>query len=146
MRLFRHRRPLHPRPGGPRIRRIRSRANNNLFRFNPGLLQDHAGTHSCNPGTSLVPCPREQIFGMISNEVIGTSCSTTYSLKGAITKSGAQDASRFYKAAGTYSSGSIPANEDPTTTVGAATNCYSSEVANRFIGWTKGDSACQASQ
>ncbi len=34
---------------------------------NPGLLQSFKGTHSCNDGKVLNPCPTDQILGMIAD-------------------------------------------------------------------------------
>ncbi|KAF2859697.1 hypothetical protein K470DRAFT_218798 [Piedraia hortae CBS 480.64] len=112
---------------------------------NPGLMQSHEGSHSCNSGAQVTtPCPLDRLQGMITDGVQGTASSSVYSLQGGIAQAGSTDVSRFYKAARIYNSGSIPAGGDLTSTAGAATNCYSSDIANRLVGWTSEVSGCQA--
>lgn len=84
------------------------------------------------------PCPRDEITGMIQDGTGGTAAGP--GLQQLLAQVGVSDVSRFYKAAVLYNSGSIPANgqlEDAT-----ATRCYASDVANRLIGWSVGNSGC----
>ncbi|KAF2861745.1 hypothetical protein K470DRAFT_293997 [Piedraia hortae CBS 480.64] len=112
---------------------------------NSGLMQSHEGSHSCNSGAQVTtPCPAEEIQGMITEGMQGTASSSTYALHGGISQAAHVDVSRFYKAAKIYNSGSIPTGGDLTSTAGAATYCYSSDIANPLVGWTSGTSGCQA--
>lgn len=106
---------------------------------NPGLLQDHAGSASCNTGGTLTnPCPADTITAMISQGVAGTSAGP--GLVGAIQQAGCTDDSKFYKAARIYNSGSIAANGDLGG--GGSTHCYTSDVANRLTGWVTAENTC----
>lgn len=98
---------------------------------NPGLMQSFNGKSSCNPdGNGVVPCPAETIKGMISE---GAGIGLEFGLGQAIEKSGASDVSKYYKAARIYNSGSIAASGNLGD--GIATHCYSSDIANRLLGW-----------
>lgn len=106
---------------------------------NPGLMQDHDGTASCNPaGTPVKPCPDETIAMMISEGTGGTAKGD--GLAQVINKAGGDDVSAFYKAARMYNSGSIDASGDLGK--GIATHCYASDVANRLTGWVQAETAC----
>lgn len=112
---------------------------------NPGLMQSHSGSGSCNTGTSTVagtvqnPCPASQITQMVQDGVAGTSSGP--GLKQAIAQSGATDATKYYKAARIYNSGSIAASGKLGQ--GGATHCYSSDIANRLTGrLTGGPTGC----
>ncbi|KAL9107108.1 MAG: hypothetical protein Q9227_007974 [Pyrenula ochraceoflavens] len=109
---------------------------------NPGLMQDHDGTHSCNDaGNVQNPCPAAEINGMIQDGVGGTDAgdglAATINQAEGSGKSGAQG---FYTAARIYNSGSV----DPSGDLGAggATHCYSSDIANRLTGWVLAATQC----
>lgn len=106
---------------------------------NPGLMQSFNGPHSCNPdGKGVVPCPDDQIKGMISD---GAGIGLEFGLSQAIKQSGASDVSKYYKGARIYNSGSIAASGNLGD--GIATHCYSSDIANRLLGWAgNGGSGC----
>jgi hypothetical protein len=42
---------------------------------NPGLMQSHAGSNTCNNGNGLItnPCPQATITGMVTDGVAGTT-------------------------------------------------------------------------
>ena len=108
---------------------------------NPGLMQSHNGGGTCNDATVSNPCPTSAITQMIQDGTAGTSSGD--GLKQCLTKSGASDASMYYKAARLYNSGSIDSSGN--LGAGIATHCYASDVANRLIGWASGPSACLSS-
>ncbi len=102
---------------------------------NPGLMQDHEGTATCNDGSKIqTPCPASTIQQMITEgtggttqgeglaEIINQVCGLYANVQ------------CFYKAARYYNAGQIPADGD----LGApgATRCYASDIANRLTGWT----------
>ncbi|KAF2442814.1 carbohydrate-binding module family 50 protein [Karstenula rhodostoma CBS 690.94] len=102
---------------------------------NPGLMQSFQGTHSCNPdGNGVVPCPYDSIKGMIED---GAGLNGDVGLKEGIAQAGSDDVSKYYKAARIYNSGSLVGDN---LNVAIATRCYSTDVANRLIGWTDADS------
>ena len=105
---------------------------------NPGLMQDHDGTGTCNEGGVQDPCPTSEIYQMVSDGTAGTAAGD--GLAATINQSGASDVSAFYKAARTYNSGSI----DPSGNLGAgiATHCYASDIANRLTGWVFAPTSC----
>ncbi|KAF7195665.1 hypothetical protein HII31_02983 [Pseudocercospora fuligena] len=111
---------------------------------NPGLMQSYQGTGTCNPGTAAAPqpvnpCPASEITQMIKDGTDGTGEGTT-SLTAALAKAGTSDVSKYYKAARIYNSGSVDVSgllQD-----GVATHCYSSDVANRLLGWSAAPSKC----
>ncbi|KXT06668.1 hypothetical protein AC578_8591 [Pseudocercospora eumusae] len=111
---------------------------------NPGLMQSYQGTGTCNPGTAAAPqpvdpCPASEITQMIKDGIDGTGEGTT-SLTAALAKAGTSDVSKYYKAARIYNSGSVDVSgllQD-----GVATHCYSSDVANRLLGWSAAPSKC----
>lgn len=109
---------------------------------NPGLMQDHEGTHSCNNnGKVQTPCPYDQILGMITDGVAGTEKGN--GLAGAITSSnedGVEFAQAYYRAARFYNSGLIDGSGDLEK--GTATHCYASDIANRLAGWVDAKSEC----
>lgn len=122
--------------------RVWSTANANL---NPGLLQSHAGSGTCNTGTSTSPgqvsnpCPANEITQMIKDGVAGTSAGA--GLQQCIAQAGGSTASKFYKAARIYNSGSITASGNLGQ--GDATHCYASDIANRLTGrLTGGPTGC----
>lgn len=108
---------------------------------NPGLMQSHSGTASCNTnvgstgtgGTVQNPCPSAEINQMIQQGVFGTP---TYGLVECAQQAGMSGA---YRASRIYNSGSIPSDNDLSG--GGATSAYSSDIANRLtLGLVGGDS------
>jgi hypothetical protein len=110
---------------------------------NPGLLQSHDGTGSCHDRPSG-PCPKEDIFQMIKDGVGGTSRGD--GLKQCLEESRGDgnadenEAAPYYRAARLYNSGS-PSPDGDLGREGV-TPCYCSDVANRLLGWTLGNSGC----
>jgi hypothetical protein len=114
---------------------------------NPGLMQSFEGSGSCNSGgTTLIPCPSSVIRQMI---VDGTAAPNIngVTLVSAVNQATSMDdcepAQAFYRAARFYNSGpsSLPADGDLGGAPGA-TLCYSSDIANRLMGWVTGTSGC----
>ncbi|KAM3088524.1 hypothetical protein ACMFMG_000160 [Clarireedia jacksonii] len=113
---------------------------------NPGLMQDHAGTHNCNTnhvglsdGSAQNPCPAAQITGMINDGTAGTAAGD--GLKQCLAQSGVTGARASYIAARIYNTGSYAAGSD----LGKpkyGTSCYSSDVANRLLGWAGASTPC----
>lgn len=109
---------------------------------NPGLMQSHDGTGSCNDGNPLTPCPQSQIHQMIQDGTAGTSAGA--GLKQCIDQyGGTGDVTNYYKAARCYNSGSIASSGN--LGAGIATPCYVSDIANRLLGWSSGESQCSDS-
>ncbi|OAA42878.1 Lysozyme-like domain protein [Beauveria brongniartii RCEF 3172] len=104
---------------------------------NPGLMQSHNGANSCY---NVKPCPKSTIKGMIEDGVNGTADGD--GLKQLLAKAGGSGATTFYRAARMYNSGSIDPSGDLEK--GIATHCYSSDIANRLVGWSAGVGACHA--
>jgi LysM repeat protein len=109
---------------------------------NPGLMQSHDGTGSCNKdGTVQNPCPYSEIHQMIVDGVEGTSEGD--GLKQILAQQGGSSATDYYKSARVYNSGSVAS--DGNLGQGGATACYVSDVANRLLGWSSGTSSCDSS-
>jgi len=112
---------------------------------NPGLMQDHNGEHTCfdaNRGIGpLLPCPDDQIKGMIADGVMGTAAGD--GLRQTVSQAQTEDDSKYYKGARIYNSGSI----DPSGNLGkgVATHCYASDIANRVQGWLGDGRLCDES-
>lgn len=110
---------------------------------NPGIMQDHDGSHSCNSDNKVsTPCPDDQILGMITDGVAGTANGP--GLAGAITNaafSGVEFTEAYYRAARLYNSGVIDTSQN-LERGGGATHCYASDVANRIVGWVDSPTAC----
>ncbi|KAK5071246.1 hypothetical protein LTR64_007750 [Lithohypha guttulata] len=123
---------------------------------NPGLMQGHAGAHTCNPapkgvsGSMTFPCPYDQIQGMIQDGVGGTQAGAGLAgclndVVAAAQAAGAtgMDGSNsqvYYQAARFYNSGSVD-----TTNLDngfSSTNCYASDIANRLTGWRTVNKTC----
>ncbi|KAK3626769.1 hypothetical protein LTR56_019587 [Elasticomyces elasticus] len=113
--------------------------------LNPGLMQSHGGTGTCNTavgyggklgeaGTASNPCSSDQITQMIKDGATGTALGD--GLTQLLQKAGGNDDSKYYKAARMYNSGaeSIPSDGDLSSTALAATASYSSDIANRLRG------------
>ncbi|KAK7227568.1 hypothetical protein V2G26_015571 [Clonostachys chloroleuca] len=104
--------------------RVKTSYSTNEGYRNPGLLQCFNGKHTCNDpkaGVSLrTPCPDDQIKGMITD--------------------GATDVSKYYKGALLYNSGVMP--ESGNLGKGRSNPCYSSDIANRLMGWSADSSPC----
>lgn len=110
---------------------------------NPGLMQSYEGTGTCNPGTAaspqgVMPCPASEIEQMIHDGVVGTVVGGT-SISSALTQAACDDVSKYYKAARIYNSGSVTGDN---LSLGVATHCYASDIANRLTGWTTAASDC----
>ncbi|KAJ6003912.1 hypothetical protein N7540_013194 [Penicillium herquei] len=107
---------------------------------NPGLMQSHDGSGSCNKnGIIQDPCPESEILQMIIDGVEGTS--TGPGLRTLVAQEGGTaDATSFYKAARAYNSGAVASSGDLGQ--GRATHCYVSDVVNRLVEWTDGPSLC----
>lgn len=119
--------------------------------FNPGLMQSHNGTGSCNtnnaptgiPGvasTGVVqtPCPDGEIRQMILDGTTGTASGD--GLAQIMVEQGHTDVSRFYRTARIYNGGSIDPSGDLSK--GCCTPCYVSDIANRLTGWVNGAHLC----
>ncbi|GIJ92676.1 hypothetical protein Asppvi_001954 [Aspergillus pseudoviridinutans] len=106
---------------------------------NPGLMQSHDGSGSCNRGNPLTPCPASQITQMITDGTAGTASGD--GLKQCLAQAGGTgDVASYYRAARIYNSGSIASSQNLGQ--GIATHCYASDIANRLTGWTTGPSGC----
>lgn len=108
---------------------------------NPGLMQSHDGSGTCNSGgdgaPGLDPCPSTQITQMIHDGSVGTASGA--GLKEVLPQCTATDiAQKYYQAATIYNSGNLPTNLDDNT----ATACYASDIANRLTGWTTAQTQC----
>ena len=103
---------------------------------NPGLMQSHDGTGTCNSGSPVSPCPASEITQMIKDGTEGTSSGD--GLKQCLSQCPSAGAQAYYGAAVIYNSGNLPSNLDDNT----ATPCYASDVANRLMGWFSGTSSC----
>jgi LysM repeat protein len=105
---------------------------------NPGLMQSHDGSGSCNNGGIQNPCPQSEVTQMIEDGTSGTS--SGWGLVQCLANAGTTDVSQYYIAARIYNSGSVAAGGNLGQ--GVATHCYASDVANRLVGWSSGASAC----
>ncbi|TGO49125.1 hypothetical protein BCON_0220g00110 [Botryotinia convoluta] len=108
---------------------------------NPGLMQSHEGSGSCNSGSSIQnPCPKSEMVQMITDGTAGTSSGD--GLAQCLKESAATDVSKYYKAARIYNSGSIGSSGNLGD--GVATHCYATDIANRLTGWFSGTSSCDS--
>jgi len=105
---------------------------------NPGLMQSHDGSGTCNDASVSNPCPSSAITQMVTDGTAGTAAGD--GLKQCLSLSGASDVSQYYKAARIYNSGSVDSSKN--LGAGIATHCYASDIANRLLGWSSGPSAC----
>ena len=105
---------------------------------NPGLMQDHDGFASC-AGKSH--CPPHTIESMLHQGLCGTSSGAGIQQCYAQAHANGR-AQRWYQAARIYNSGSLVSTDLTSAYVGNP--CYTSDVANRLIGWTSGPSQCTA--
>jgi hypothetical protein len=115
----------------------------NYGQENPGLFQSFNGQGSCNRDNVnfKTPCPESDILLMVRE---GAGIGRPFGLMQAMQQAGANDDSKYYKAARIYNSGSIAASGNLGD--GIATHCYASDIANRLVGWPNDDahkSACQ---
>ncbi|KID82902.1 hypothetical protein MGU_09826 [Metarhizium guizhouense ARSEF 977] len=102
---------------------------------NPGLMQSHMGPHSCfNKPT----CSKDEIEGMIKDGTLGTPSGD--GLKQVLVQAGPGEG-QFYRAARIYNSGRVAAGGALQLGIGA-TNCYSTDIANRLSGWNDGVTPC----
>ncbi|KAK5989646.1 hypothetical protein PT974_07901 [Cladobotryum mycophilum] len=106
---------------------------------NPGLMQDHNGSATCNENGVQNPCPSSTIAKMISEGTAGTNDGD--GLANCINQSGRGDVSAFYRGARIYNSGSI--SHTGLLQDGIATHCYASDIANRLTGWINAPHGCQ---
>ncbi|THW62286.1 hypothetical protein D6D20_04477 [Aureobasidium pullulans] len=107
---------------------------------NPGLMQDHAGTGTCNSGGVIQdPCPSSEIEQMIVDGTTGTTSGD--GLVQCLSQAAASDVSQYYRAARIYNGGYSGFKADDLGT-GCCTLCYASDVANRLTGWSSGVSGC----
>ncbi|QKX59671.1 uncharacterized protein TRUGW13939_06811 [Talaromyces rugulosus] len=107
---------------------------------NPGLMQSHDGTGTCNSdGVVQTPCPESEIVQMIEDGTAGTAEGD--GLANCINNAQTTDVSAYYKAARIYNSGSI-ASDGNLSEGNGATPCYASDVANRLTGWVNAASTC----
>ncbi|CAG8098457.1 unnamed protein product [Penicillium salamii] len=110
---------------------VRVHSTNNGVQ-NTGLMQSHAGKGSCNDGTSKTsPCPASTIRLMINDGTAGTDAGD--GLKQCYEAQTGEDATKYYRAARTYNSGSVDSSGNLGQ--GGATHCYASDIANRVGGW-----------
>ena len=132
--------------------RVYTTANANA---NPGIMQDHAGSHTCNPATKgitdqmVFPCPAEQIQGMIEDGVGGTNFgdglaaylnTVVHRANAAGFAASGNNAQVYYQAARLYNSGSVD-----YMNLGrgySSRNCYASDIANRLTGWIFASHQC----
>ncbi|CAD0053772.1 unnamed protein product [Aureobasidium pullulans] len=71
---------------------------------NPGLMQDHAGTGTCNSGGVIQdPCPSSEIEQMIVDGTTGTTSGD--GLVQCLSQAAASDVSQYYRAARIYNGG-----------------------------------------
>ena len=108
---------------------------------NPGIMQDHNGTVTCNNGEDdgvLNPCPRKMIERMVQDGTGGTDWGD--GLAQCINNAKSNDVSAFYRAARIYNSGSV--GKSGNLEDGVATHCYASDVANRLTGWVTYEHDC----
>lgn len=109
---------------------------------NPGLMQSFDGTASCNQGGVVTtPCPADNIKNQIF-EGLGL-LGRPFGFQQAMAQADPAKypgVANYYRAARIYNSGSIAGNN---LGAGIATHCYSSDIANRLMGWTTDSSACQ---
>ncbi len=123
------------------------------FVKNPGLMQDHNGTATCNSnhvkdgqllwdGQASIPCPSDQISAMILEGTSGTDSGN--GLANCINTAaglGGSGAEAYYWAARIYNTGSYIAGSDLSAPP-AGTSCYATDIANRLLGWAGPDSPC----
>jgi len=108
---------------------------------NPGLMQDHNGSGTCNSditGQVQNPCPSSVIHQMIADGTGGTNDGD--GLAQCINESGWGNDADFYRAARIYNSGSIASSGQLQD--GIATHCYASDIANRLTGWVWASHGC----
>ena len=109
---------------------------------NPGMMQDHNGTATCNNGDMdgiQNPCSADMVLRMVQDGTGGTDWGD--GLAQCINKAETNDVSAFYRAARIYNSGSVDDSGDLED--GIATHCYVSDIANRLTGWTKHKHDCE---
>lgn len=103
---------------------------------NPGLMQDHNGSGTCNDyGNVQNPCPSSTIEKMIREGTAGTKDGD--GLAQCLNQANRSDVSAFYRGARCYNSGDIP---DDLNSDG--TRCYANDIANRLTGWVNANSKC----
>jgi len=112
---------------------------------NPGLMQSHNGKGSCNGGSGLLnPCPMSEITQMISDGTEGTlylGSSGGDGLQQLLTSPDCTADAKYYQAARMYNSGSVLSKVNLLFDA-TGTPCYTSDIANRLMGWTTAETAC----
>ncbi|CAG7970036.1 unnamed protein product [Penicillium olsonii] len=117
---------------------VRVHSTNNGVQ-NTGLMQSHDGKGSCNDGTSkTTPCPADTIRLMIKDGTAGTDAGD--GLQQCYEAQSGEDATKYYRAARTYNSGSVDSSGNLGQ--GIATHCYASDIANRVGGWAGDVTEC----
>ncbi|CAI7574801.1 unnamed protein product [Penicillium glandicola] len=117
---------------------VRVQSTNNGVE-NTGLMQSHAGEGTCNTdGSTTTPCPSSMIKQMIEDGTAGTSEGD--GLKQCYAAQTGAEATKYYRAARTYNSGSVDASGN--LGAGGATHCYASDIANRVCGWAGSVTEC----
>lgn len=113
--------------------RVGSTANG----LNPGLMQSNNGMGNC---FNVSPCPIHEIELMLMD---GAGQGREFGLKQAMEQmKGIPEPIKFYRAARAYNAGPYGVTAEHLEQ-GGATRCYSSDIANRLLGWTdRADSAC----
>jgi hypothetical protein len=107
---------------------------------NPGLMQDHGGTGTCD---GMNPCPKDNIVQMIHDGTAGTAGGDGLAtlLCDSVTSPFKDNVAQgYYRAARAYNSGSVASSGQLQD--GGATHCYASDIANRLVGWVKAQHAC----
>ncbi|MCJ1444177.1 MAG: hypothetical protein MMC23_004678 [Stictis urceolatum] len=110
---------------------------------NPGLMQDHNGSNTCNEnGNKQNPCPTDVIFGMVSDGTAGTDDGDglAQTLNQASNSYQVTLSRAFYIAARLYNWGSVA--DSNRLEDGIATHCYSSDIVNRLTGWASSPHTC----
>ncbi|KAJ6445008.1 muramidase [Purpureocillium lavendulum] len=105
---------------------------------NPGLMQSHNGSGSCQ---GVNPCPWQTIEQMIRDGTAGTSSGDGIQQTYNWSKGIIGDLARtYYVAARKYNSGSVDFGNLGNGL--GSTNCYASDIANRLTGWSLAGTSC----
>lgn len=103
---------------------------------NPGIMQDHNGSHNC-VGAAVGACSSAEITGMIADGVDGTSegRGLKQEMAAAPALGGASTAQNVYIAARLYNSGDNSYTKGADLSAGGATSSYPGDIANRMLGY-----------
>ncbi|EHL02306.1 hypothetical protein M7I_1649 [Glarea lozoyensis 74030] len=104
---------------------------------NPGIMQSHEGENSC-ADVGEADCPTDKIKGMVMDGTAGTKAGD--GLKQLMSKAkelhkATEMSMQAYVAMRLYNSGENSLVESNDLSVGGATSSYSSDIANRLIGY-----------